>query len=148
MEDLIIRECRIVDIDAVYELQIKWENENITYGFNAAKIDYLISKLGKYFLVAEYKDKIVGFAYGTVHVAKDMSIFNDGEKYIEIDDIYINPEHRNSGAGGILVDILLDIAKANNIERSLIYSATKDLDSVVNFYKKHEFKTWYVQMFK
>jgi hypothetical protein len=47
-----------------------------------------------------------------------------------------------------IVNELLEISKQNEIERSLIYSSTKDMDSIINFYKKHDYKTWYIQMFK
>jgi len=49
----------------------------------------LKTKLGKYFFVAELNNEITGFAYGTVHKAENMTIFNNGQLYIEVDDIYI-----------------------------------------------------------
>lgn len=148
VEDLVIRECKIKDVDIICELQKQWKSEDITYGFIPEDKEYLISKLSKYFLIAEDKAGIIGFIYGTIHEAKDMSIFTDGERYIEVDDIYVNLEYRNSGVGSNLIDEILDTAGQDGIDRSLIYSSTKDLDNVIKFYKKHGFKTWYVQMFK
>lgn len=77
-----------------------------------------------------------------------MSIFPNGTKYIEIDDIYIDSEHRDTGIGSILLDMILETTRKNGIAKSLVYSATKDSDKIVNFYKKHGYKTWFVQMFK
>lgn len=66
----------------------------------------------------------------------------------EVDDIYISSNSRGMGLGSLLLDKILEVAKENGIERSLIYSSTKDIDSIMKFYKKHDYKTWYIQMFK
>lgn len=47
-----------------------------------------------------------------------------------------------------IVSLQQQWAKEYGIERSLIYSSTKDMDSIIKFYKKHDYKTWYIQMFK
>jgi GNAT superfamily N-acetyltransferase len=77
-----------------------------------------------------------------------MNIFSNGQAYIEVDDIYVIQKHRDSGLGTLLLDKMLDLAKENGVEKSLIYSSSKDFDSIVNFYKKHDYKTWYVQMYR
>ncbi|WIV11527.1 GNAT family N-acetyltransferase [Proteiniborus sp. MB09-C3] len=66
----------------------------------------------------------------------------------EVDDIYVSQRSRDAGLGSLLLDKLLDVAKENGIERSLIYSSTKDINSIISFYKKHDYKTWYIQMYK
>jgi ribosomal protein S18 acetylase RimI-like enzyme len=148
MNNLVIRECRYEDLEYVISLQKLWADEEITYGFVPADRNYLESKLGKYFLVAVLNEEIIGFVYGTAHKAQDMAVLKNGESYIEVDDIYISPNARSTGSGGLLLDEILNIAKENGIERSLIYSSTKDIDSIIKFYRKHEYKTWYIQMFK
>lgn len=77
-----------------------------------------------------------------------MSIFHEGEQYIEVDDIYVSQGTRDLNIGSELIDKLLEVAKKERIERSLIYSSTKDMDSIIKFYKKHDYKTWYIQMYK
>jgi ribosomal protein S18 acetylase RimI-like enzyme len=148
MDNLVIRECRYQDLEHVISLQKLWAAENITHGFIPADMNYLESKLGKYFLVAVLNGEIIGFVCGTAHKAQDMAVLENGELYIEIDDIYISPNARSTGSGGLLLDEILKIAKENGIERSLIYSSTKDMDSIIKFYRKHDYKTWYIQMFK
>lgn len=59
MDKISIRECKYEDLIKVEKLQRKWENEDITYGFVPAKLSYLESKLGKYFLVAELENNII-----------------------------------------------------------------------------------------
>jgi ribosomal protein S18 acetylase RimI-like enzyme len=148
MKNINIRECRQEDLEYILCLHQQWANDDITYGFTPAERSYLESKLGKYFLVSEINGKVIGFVYGTVHKAKNMAVIKEGQMYIEIDDIYTIPEHRGNGVGSLLLNKILEISKENGIERSLIYSATKDMDSIINFYRKHNYKTWYIQMFK
>lgn len=148
MRDLIIRECTHEDLDRIIFLQQQWCNTDITYGFIPADKKYLEEKLGKYFFVAELNDEIIGFVYGTIHKAENICVIDSGQFYIEIDDIYTSANNRGLGIGSILLKKILEVAKNNGIERSLIYSSTKNIDSIINFYEKHDYKTWYVQMFK
>lgn len=148
MKDFTIRKGTYEDLYAIVLLQKQWMKEEITYGFTAADIKYLETKLGSYFLVAVKEKEIVGFAYGTVHKAEKMAVFDEGELYIEIDDIYTSANSREKGIGSCLLSELLKIAKENGIERSLVYSSTKETDDIMKFYKKHGFKTWYIQMFR
>lgn len=148
MSSLIIREGTKYDIEQVLVLQQRWAMEGITYGFTAANKAFIESRLGEYFLVAELNEEIVGFVYGTVHNAMNMAIMNNNELYLEVEDLYISPKNRASGLGSLLVDEILEVAKENGIERSLLYSSSKDMDSIINFYRKHGYKTWSIQMYK
>lgn len=148
MYNYIIRDCTYKDLEHVISLQQLWMAEDITYGYVPSDKNNLEKKLGKYFYVAELNNEIIGYVNGTVHIAQNMTIFSDGQTYIEVDDIYVIQKCRDLGLGTLLLDNLLDLAKANGIENSLIYSSTKDIDCIVNFYKKHDYKTWYVQMYK
>jgi ribosomal protein S18 acetylase RimI-like enzyme len=148
MDNLIIRECTNEDLEYVVSLQQQWAMEEITHGFVPADKSYLETKLGKYFFVAEINDEIIGFVYGTIHKAENIAIFDNGQLYIEIDDIYISSNSRCIGLGSYLLNKILGVAKENGIERSLIYSSTKDMDSIIKFYKMHDYRTWYIQMFK
>ncbi len=148
MDNLVIRECVKEDLECIIFLQEQWAKEGITYGFIPADINYLETKVGKYFFVADLNGKIIGFVYGTVYKAQDMVIFENRQLYIEIDNIYVTSNARNTAIGSFLLEKILDVAKENGIERSLIYSSTKDIEEIIKFYKKHDYKTWYVQMFK
>jgi ribosomal protein S18 acetylase RimI-like enzyme len=144
-----IRKCTEVDIPAVQALQRLWYGENNTFGFVPGDETYLTGKVSTYFFLAvSDEEQFLGFAYGTVHVSKELAIFADGTAYIEIDDIYIHPEYRDRGIGGELLDAILKAAAENGIERSLVYSASKDMDKSIGFYRAHGYQTWFVQMFK
>lgn len=148
MDNFIIRECKLEDLDFVVSLQHQWVNEDITHGLIPVDKGYLESKLSEYFFVAELNYEIIGFVYGSIHAADNMAIMDNGQLYIEVEDIYVSSNYRGTGLGGYLLDKVLYAAKENGIERSLIYSSTKDMDGIINFYKKHNYKTWYIQMFK
>lgn len=148
MNDLMIRECCVADLDRIVSLQQLWETEDITYGYIPAAKSTLEEKIGEYFHVAELNNEIIGYIYGSVNVAENIAVFNDGHAYLEVEDIYISQNHRDSGIGSLLLDRLTSRAKKNGIERSMIYSSTKNIDDVMKFYRKHDYKTWYIQMFK
>ena len=148
MTDILIRECTSADIRKVMELDKGWAAEDSTYGYVAESADGLANRLGPYFLVAEVQGSVVGFAYGSVHVSEGMAVLPAGQTYFEVDAIYVANEHRDSGIGGMLLDGLLEATQQNSIERSLVYSATKDLDRILRFYRKHGFKNWYVRMYR
>ena len=148
VDNLAIKECTYEDLEHVVSLQQQWAREELSHGFVPADKNYLVTKLGKYFFIAELNGEIIGFVYGTVRKAEDLTILDNGQLYIEVDDIYISSNSRGTGLGSLLLDKILEVAKENGIERSLIYSSTKDMDSIIKFYKKHDYKTWYIQMFK
>ncbi|MCM0650187.1 GNAT family N-acetyltransferase [Clostridium swellfunianum] len=148
MKKLIIRECSIEDLEDILLLQHQWVKEDITHGLIPVEKSYIETKLGKYFLVAESDSKIIGFVYGSIHTADNMAVIDNGQLYIEVEDIYVASDYRGTGLGSSLLDEILHIAKGNGIDRSLIYSSTKDMEGIISFYKKHNYKTWYIQMFK
>ena len=148
MANYIIRECTESDIQQVHDLQIAWRNEDNTYGFEPSSIEDLRINIGKYFIVLEIDKNIRGYVLGSIHTARDMNIFKNGEEYIEIDDIYIERAIRNNGFGELLIKEINKIAETNGITHSLLYSATKNIEGIIKFYKNCGYKSWYVQMYK
>lgn len=140
--------CKLEELQEVQHLQNEWVVEDIAIGLLEADIEYLKSKIGKYFVVAKYNNEIIGYALGTLGKAKNMAIFEDDEIYIEIDDLYVKIDYRAEGVGTNLLDELLNRAAESNINRSLLYSSIKDIDSVKRFYEKFGYKSWYIQMYK
>jgi ribosomal protein S18 acetylase RimI-like enzyme len=129
-------------------MQIQWANENITYGFIPSSRDELVKKIGPFFLIAQINPTIVGFICASIHVSEGLAVLPKGQEYLEIDDIYVKPEFRKKGIGSRLMDSIIQTAQHNNIKRFMVYSATKDLDKILNFYRGHGFNSWYVQLFK
>lgn len=142
------RRVEQLDAEQIAKLQNEWEREGITYGYQAEAIEKIIAKINEFSYIAECEGKVIGFITASVHEAKHITVMTDGKRYLEIEDIYIGNEFRNQGIGSSLLETVLSEAHAKGIERSLVYSATKELDGIMDFYNKYGFKTWYVQMFR
>jgi ribosomal protein S18 acetylase RimI-like enzyme len=123
-------------------------DEDITYGLVADDYDRIRAALGPYYLVAELDGEVIGFISGSTHISEGMAVISKSEAYLEIDNLYIAPHFRRNKIGGMLIDQLLAIAKQDGICRALVYSATKDIHSILKFYGAHGFKSWYVRMFR
>lgn len=148
MQNFEIRKALKNDISSVIELQKEWQEESITYGFCMANEIDIENSLNDYYFVLVVNGIIEGYVSGNVRIANNMNIFSENEKYIEIDDLYIRKEHRNHDYGTQLVNTVIEASKNNGVERALIYSATKDMEKIIKFYKNCGFNSWYVQMYK
>ena len=147
MNNLIIRDCEPNDVDAVHQLDLDWEAEEVTYGFGPSSPDEIREALGPYLLVAVVADEIIGYSRGAVHISRDLCVFEEGERHLEIYDLYVAKPYRSAGVGGKLVERMKEIARRNGIRRFRVHSATKDLDSVLKFYRNHGFNTWNMEMY-
>ncbi len=143
-----IRECTEEDLDAVLRMETDWADEDITYGQVAADRPHLMKHLGRHFLVAEAYGEVVGFAYGSAHTSDGLAVIPAGERYFEVDELYVAPRFRGRGIGGALLDDLLRTSQEAGMHRSLVYSATKDLDSILRFYRQHGFRSWHVRLYR
>jgi ribosomal protein S18 acetylase RimI-like enzyme len=148
VENILISDCSLDQIEQVLELQRTWAKEGITIGFVPAAREYLLDKLGPLFIVASDNGRVVGFAYATAHISKDMAVIPEGERYAEIDDIYVLTEYRSRTIGGRLLDKMIGTAQREGIEHFYLYSASKDTDEILSFYKKHGFKSWSIQLYR
>jgi GNAT superfamily N-acetyltransferase len=148
MENVTVRLAGSADIDAVLRLQEQWVAEDITYGFEPDPRKFAEARLGPLFLVGEAEGALVAFAYGSIHVSEGLSVTPASECYLEVDTIYVTPEFRSGGIGGGLLDGLIGAAQAEGVSRVHVFSATKDHDRVLEFYRKHGFRPWGVQLFK
>lgn len=147
MNNLVIRECEPEDVEAVYQLDLDWESEGVTYGFGPSSPDEIREALGPYLLLAVAAGEIIGYSSGEVHVSRDLCVFEEGEQHLEIHDLYVRKPYRSVGVGGKLVKRMKEIAGQNGIRRFRVHSATMDLDRVLMFYRNHGFKTWCLEMF-
>lgn len=148
MTRITVRTAELKDEQAVMALRQQWISEEITHGYTQTDPDEFSKRLGPYFLVAESDGDIIGFAWGSVHTNTEFCVFEKGERYFEIDDIYVLPEFRDRSIGSQLLTELEKTARSEDVKRFLIYSSTKDINRILKFYKKHDFKSWYIQMFK
>jgi ribosomal protein S18 acetylase RimI-like enzyme len=151
MENVLIRECTYTDIDAVLQLDVQWEQEHIAHDFIPISREEFIARLKSfqtYFLVAENDGDVVGYVNGSVHLARKIPVLPEQESYLEIDNVYVKPNFRHRRIGGQLLERLLEVAQRNGIQRFLVSSDSKNMEKVLNFYRRYGFTTWYAHMFK
>ncbi|MBV7326688.1 GNAT family N-acetyltransferase [Chloroflexi bacterium TSY] len=91
---------------------------------------------------------MVGYINGSVHFNEKVAVLPEQERYFEIDNIYVKFDHRGYGIGHQLMEKLLAIAQQNGIERFIVDSVSTEMDSIINFYRNHGFKLWYIQLVK
>jgi len=108
MEQVRIRACIPNDIDGVIGLERQWEDEAIAYGdFNPMSRDAYVAILERfpaYFLVAECDGQLVGYIHGSVQRNTPVEVIPAQEPYVEIEDIYVQPDFRNRDIGGKLLE--------------------------------------------
>ena len=142
----LLRPCQAADLPDVSRLSVEWAAENLTHGYAPTPPDDLRNRLGSYFWVAEHGSQIIAFAFGSAHVSPGLAVIPAGEAYLEIDEIYVHPEHRGGDIGSRLAHELLAEAESQGITRTLVYSASKDWRRIVGFYQRLGFEMWFVQM--
>ena len=145
---LIIRQAMKDDVPAICHLQQRWLEEGSAYGFVPDKPEQVEAALGTYFLLAEAGSEVIGFISGSTHMSEGTAVIAAGESYLEIDNLYIEPKFRRQGVGGELVERLLARARENSIAHAVLYSAAREIHSILKFYERHKFQSWYVQMFQ
>ncbi len=159
-----IRRAHERDLAAVATLYRQWEAEGITWGLVAATEADLRARLGPFFLVAERAEGdqgpardaivgIVGFAIGqgrraTPAPPDNLAVFPGGADYLEVEDVYVAPHARGRGIGTQLMQTLLEQAHRSGIDRSMVFSATKNTDQITRFYQRLGYRPWGVQSFR
>ena len=152
MEHVRIRACTPADIDGVMALEREWEQEDIAYGdFNPmSREDYvaILERFPAYFLVAEHDGLLVGYIHASVQRDKPLEILPAQGPYVEIEDIYVQPDFRGQDIGGALLEQIFAIARQAGIERFVVGTLSKETDRILAFYRSHGFIPWRIQFFK
>ncbi len=145
---MIIRQAAKDDVPAICRLQQRWFEEGCVYGFVPDDAEQVEAALSQYFLLAEAGSEVIGFISGSAQTSGGTAVIAAGESYLEIDNLYVAPEFRRRGVGGELVDRLLAQAREAGLAHAVLYSAAREIHSVLRFYERHKFQSWYVQMFQ
>lgn len=147
-QQVIIRPASTDDLHEMALLQHAWEHEQITHGQTATDLPHLQEQINEYALVAQTGNQLVGIVMASVHVSEGMAVIPAGERYLEIDDLYVMPEWRAQDIGHQLLDTVLARAEADGIHYQLVYTATKEIRRILRFYESCGFESWYVQMYR
>jgi ribosomal protein S18 acetylase RimI-like enzyme len=145
---MLIRRANKTDVSIIHQLQNQLFEEESIYGFAPDSIKEINKSINHYLLVVEIKNEVIGFISGVIKISEGLAVIPEGESYLEIENLYVVPQFRKQGIGGKLVDELLAEAKRNKIAYASLYSATKDVHGILKFYERHNFQSWYIQMFR
>ena len=152
MEQVRIRACIADDINGVIALERQWEREAIAYGdFNPMNRDAygaILERFPAYFLVAECDGQLVGYIHASVQHDHPAEIIPAQEPYVEIEDIYVQPDFRDRDIGGALLERVFEIARQQGIQRFTVGTLSKETDKILRFYRSHGFTPWRIQFFK
>ncbi len=142
--------CRVAapkDIPMVAQLSSDWENENNCRGYLGNEEDYLS---GFRIFVAEAEGKVIGYIFGAAETSKDMgAIMPDNSTYFEIEELYIKPAYRSQGIGSALMRHLENTLAAEDIDKIVLSTATKDYKRILHFYiDEMGMSFWSAKLFK
>jgi len=134
-----IRQVKLNDINDFIETYVKAYEELENYKYKTRKeiknyFKWLYNRDKEGFLVAEENNKAVGFAAG------DANWINlEGEKVLEIHEIFVLPEFRKKGVGSKLLNEILSygIKKGRRLAELWV---GKTNYKAIDFYKRFGFK--------
>ena len=148
--DVRVRATGEADLVAVAALCGQWAAEGLTRGYGADTAEQLHERLGDCFLVAERDSAVVGFAIGQIRPTAGNEfvegVLDDEPRYLEVQDLYVEAPSRGRGIGTRLVRRLLEIAAANGVSGSLVYSANHDYARTARFYETCGYRMWHIHM--
>ena len=148
MSDVSIRQCTSGDFPEVVGLYGRLFTD---YG-DPVPDEGLEARFGEYLLVAELDGEIVGFLCAEKQTIAFMkseigrAAFPDDEDYLELQELYVVPEHRGQEIGTQLVRTVLEKGRSNGLERSMVYSNMPDYVRTARFYERCGYKMWHIFM--
>lgn len=141
---MIIRLATTNDVKTLQELNHEVFLDNYQYESDLI-IDWAKSEAGeKYFrvlledassccLIAEENNQPIGYLAAT---HKDLNYHSD--KYLEIDNMGVNPDYRSKGVGSELIKKCLNWAKDNSYQKVIVNTFFQNTKAI-SFYRKNGF---------
>ncbi len=143
-----IRPAEARDLPAVQRFSRDWAAGGETLGYEAPSEALLNGVLGGCFFVAEADGALVGYLYGqTRRDALHTAVVPATADYLEIEDVFVAPEWRSQAVGHELVARAQAWAAERGIRHILVYTATRQTDRILRFYRDCGFESWAVQLF-
>lgn len=146
-----IRPCTPADIDAVMGFELEWEQEGIAHVFVPHSRDDFVAGLTEFstlFWVATYADRLIGYINGSVRLGTPETVIPTGEKYVEIENLFVTRAHRHAHLGGQLIERLMAAARHQAIHRFVVGSNSRQMEKILAFYQRHGFKLWQVELYQ
>ena len=144
-EAIKIRHAETRDLPAISDLATQWAEEGSTIGQEAGTFQHYLEKSG-FLIVAEAGREIIGFLAADTKT-QYLAVFKSRKPYVELEELYVVPGRRGRGIGSLLIDELKAAAKVKGLARYHVYSASRELEAVTAFYRKHGFQVWSIQAY-
>lgn len=147
-----IRKATLNDFEKITELNHKlfvYEKKyspvfNENWPFHNQGKEYFAKRLvndNAITLVAEEHDEIVGYLVAFI----DTFVVRNDNPLAELENIFVQTEHRNKGIGQELLDEFKKIAKEKNVKR-LKVTCYSDNEGAIKLYKKNGFTDFAVTL--
>ena len=142
-----IRRAEAQEAPIVAALSRLWSEEEVTFAYPASCEEQIVPLLGDFFWVAEREGTVVGYTFGSVRTSQ-YPVFPLNAPFLEIYEVYVHPEERGAGIGRRLIERIVEEAKTQGVRHALVGSSNMDGRGIAQFYERHGFKMWYVQMYR
>lgn len=150
---VVVRRAAVEDAGAVAEfalkLVIQHQNYNPKRFAHIANVERMAAYYGNQtkakdaaVLVAELEGKVVGFAY-IQYEAKDYAALLESAAWLH--DIYIDDAVRSCGAGKLLIEGAVKVAKEFGAEKLMLMAASQN-ELAREFFERNGFRTTMVEM--
>ena len=144
--EAVIRPMADGDRLAVLRLSRQWADEGITYGYHA---DELADLKGYRIWVAELDGNVIGYAAGQMETAKrDSSIQKTGDRWFELEELYVTAGHRSEGIGRVLLRTVEDELRREGVGRMMLIAANRDHEPLLRFYLEDDMTVYDTRLFK
>jgi GNAT superfamily N-acetyltransferase len=148
MPQHLVRAASLADVPEVRCLEEEWLRSGDIIGMVPTPVDALERSVGGCFLVAEQAGGLVGFLLG--HCRKNdgamSAVMPGGVRYLDVEALYVAPAHRSAGIGAALMDAATAWASQQGIAHLSVFTATRNVEAVLRFYRSHGFESWGVQL--
>src|SRR5690606_38617626 len=146
-----VRPAERDDAPSLRHLSALWAEEGCTRGYPAfGEGDDRPDKWfdSGYLWVAAWDGTVVGYVAGVVKTGYGHGFKPEGERYLEIQELFVHPDHRRRRVGHQLVDAILRQATADGIIRSVVASGNVDWQATYRFYERHGFQMLSMEMYR
>ena len=146
-----IRIATVQDLSDIVRLEQDWVQEGLFVGFKLSGVEgftnYIV-QADKSVWVAEMHNEIVGYVTTSIYKTSELAVVPSEEAYIEIDDLYVSPEHRSKTIGSKMVEAVLEFARAQMIRHATVFTASSRVVDIMRFYKNQGFQSWGIQFYR
>ena len=147
----LVRPAGTDDVRAVVGLSKLWADEGCTIGYVALMEGdkHLRSWLdGGYYFVGEHEGAVIAYVAGVVKVGKNAIFEPEGERYLDVHEVFVHIDHREKGVGDRLMEAMLSRSESEGINRSMVGSNNVDWLRTYRFYERYGYRMFSIQMYK